>query len=324
LVRAFAKAKLSEWPDFEKAARSRWVEWYVQLVLKVGFAWDDLSKLELLDPEYETIHFATEWTLQHQQYTETLQLTKGIQYYYNVRGLWDKKLQNNLMRAEAARQLGKSAEEIEALADHVQMLSKQDNISEAESYLGRLQDLAQATGLPGDIFFLYHHAIALYKMACKDLDAAQQSWRTALSRADQFLTHTGISNRHWLAICLYRQGQLTNAKQLFYEVLNDSIQAGYERSIIFSQLGLANIDLDMGDCDSAAKWLAASSDQAHHFHDRSCIAQIQLSFARLHILRNDLSTARSILTEVIDPFKRLGMRRQLDEALTALTNIEGP
>src|SRR5262245_17342161 len=56
LVRAFARARLAEQPEYEKPARERWVEWYVQLASKVGYCWDDLGKLVLLDLEQETIY----------------------------------------------------------------------------------------------------------------------------------------------------------------------------------------------------------------------------------------------------------------------------
>jgi hypothetical protein len=322
LVRAFAAAKLKEQTEFETVARDRLIKWALDLVRKVGFCWDDLSKLESLDPEHETLHSIIEWTLKNHRCTETLELTKGIQYYYNVRGIWDKKLPNNLLRAEAARNLSNLLEEVEALADHVQMLSKQDNVTEAGSYLLRLRKLAQSIQLPGDILFVFQHAIALYWTAQQDLEKAYQAWDTALSHAEQFSKHTRISTQHWIAICLYRQGKLIEAKQLFREVLYNSIEVGYQRSIMFSRLGLADIALDQGNIEEADDALSASSTHAYYYQDRSCIAQIKRSYARLHILRGDFRAAHIDLTEAVDIFERLGMRRQLSEARGELIKLK--
>jgi LuxR family glucitol operon transcriptional activator len=322
LVRAFAGAKLKEQPEFEQRARDRWVSWYIQLVRQVGFCWDNLSKLELLDPDHETIHAVIEWALHDGRYTETLALTKGIQYFYNVRGLWDKKLPNNLRRAEAARHLADPMEQIEALADHVQMLSKQGNVAEARTYLEQLRELTEGRELPGDVFFVFQHAIALYWMAAQNLPAAQEVWENILADGIELSIHRRISARHWLALCLYRQNKLTEAKQLYREVLYHSLETGYQRSIVFSRLGLAIIDLDQGDLDGAAHALKASSDQAHHYLDRSCIAHIQYAYARLDTRLGNLSTAHAALTEAIDLFERLGMWRQLAEARAELVDLD--
>src|SRR5262249_30057625 len=93
LVRAFAGARIAENnTDFERSARTRWVNWYVGHVSKARAAWNDLSRLAVLDPEYEAIQAVTEWSLHNQYYAETIQIAKDSDYYYHVRGLWNEKL----------------------------------------------------------------------------------------------------------------------------------------------------------------------------------------------------------------------------------------
>jgi LuxR family glucitol operon transcriptional activator len=63
LVRAFAAAQLVELADFEKAARGRWVSWYVELASRVGYCWDDPAKLSLLDSDNQTIQAVAKWCI---------------------------------------------------------------------------------------------------------------------------------------------------------------------------------------------------------------------------------------------------------------------
>src|SRR5690606_31919074 len=111
LVRAFGRSKLDEQGESALAARERWLHWYGELADRVGFRWDDLKQLALLDPEHETMHAAIEWCYEHGRYAETIRLIEGVRYYYNVRGLWDDRLSINLLRAEAARQIGDRSNE---------------------------------------------------------------------------------------------------------------------------------------------------------------------------------------------------------------------
>jgi hypothetical protein len=157
LVRAFAGARLVEQPGFESDARIRWMLWYTQLVEQVGYCWDELDKLALLDPEQEAIHTVVQWALQHEYYMATLQLAKGSSYYHYARGLWDKNASIYLAGAQAAHHLAQIADEAEMLAYLIQMLSIQGNFSEALTFLSKLQALAQTTKLPNKVSLAYEH-----------------------------------------------------------------------------------------------------------------------------------------------------------------------
>ncbi len=134
LVRAFASAKLSEIPEYERDARVRWVRWYIQLVTEVGVCRNDLSKLELIDPEQEAVHAVIMWTSQNQLYADTIKIVEGCGYYYYVRGLaWTKRPYIHLVAAQAARNLSDPIAEALHLAFHIQWMARQDNVEEVES-----------------------------------------------------------------------------------------------------------------------------------------------------------------------------------------------
>ena len=321
LVRAFAGARLQDQPDWEAGARARWLAWYLALVGQVGYCWDDLDRLERLDPEQETISAVVQWTAAQGRHAETLQLARGAGYYWYVRGLWNKQPQMNLLRVAAARALDDVVGEVEALAYHVHMLSRQGDVAAAESYLPRLQALADAAQLPADVFFEYHKAMALYAMARQDLATAQRAWADSLSLAAGFSAHIFVINRQWLATCLYRQGQWAAAQTLLQESLADAQRIGFERSVIIAQVCLAAIDLDRGRLDAAAAALAAASAAAAQYQDRDNLAQIEWGQARLHALRGDIPAAGAALAAAIDRFERLGMRAELAESRATLAQL---
>jgi tetratricopeptide (TPR) repeat protein len=321
LVRAFAASRLGEQPDFEAAARERWMDWYRSLVAQVGYCWDDLTRLELLDAEQDTVHAVAQWTFEHHRYTDTLAMARGAGYYYYVRALWDKQPHINLLRAEAARHLGDLTDEIEALAYHVHMLSRQGNVAEAEAYLNRLDGMAAGVPLPPAVLYEYQYATALYWLARGHLDTAEAAWQRSLGLAAHLTPKQYVIARQWLATCLYQQGKLPEAAALFGESLLDATRLGLQRCIIFGMVRLAAIDLDRGNLDAALAALDDSQARAHQYQDRDNLAQIARLYARAHALRGDLTAARGALTTALDLFERLGMRRELAEARAELARL---
>lgn len=106
LVHAFVIAKLQKHSQLEEEMRSRWVEWVEDYVLQVGWAWDDLSRLKIAEAEEENIYAAINWAFRSHNDTATINIAQGIDHYYYVRGLWDKKKEVDKWRIEAAQRLG--------------------------------------------------------------------------------------------------------------------------------------------------------------------------------------------------------------------------
>jgi hypothetical protein len=324
LVAAFARARLAEQSDLEQELRLRWVRWYITLASMVGYCWNDLERLQLLDNELDTLQSVIEWTLHNKWYEETLQLVKGAGYYSYIRGFWEKKPPLNLLGAEAARHLGLPVDEVEALAYHVQLLSKQGNVKEAEKYLPRLRELKQSAALPPDVYFMYQHSFGLYWMACNKLDTARLAWEASLQLEERLSPQLYIANRQWLATCLYRQGQLEAAQALFQEVLADACRFGYQQGIVATRVYLASLTLDRAQIETAAILLGEASAEVGQNQYRDHQAQLYSLYARLYILRGEFSAARASLTLAIDLFERLGMRGEMAEARQKLDELETP
>jgi len=240
-----------------------------------------------------------------------------------VRGLWSKQPPIHLIAAEAARNQKNPTDEARHLAFHIQELVFQDNSVDAKRLLHRIADLVHSIWLPNKIYFEYRHSTALYRMKLSDFDNAQHICEEILGMANKISDRSICAwSRRWLAECLYKKGQISDAQQMLQRSLEDSIQYGYQRSIIFCQIHLAAIEMDRGEYAEAEKRLIESSIKAQDYQDRRYIALTQELFARLHTLRGDLPAARAALDEAIDLFERLGMRRDLAEAREELARLD--
>jgi tetratricopeptide (TPR) repeat protein len=321
LVRAFAGARLAEQPSVANRARDRWVAWYLKLAGQVGFCWDDLRRLELLDSEHETMQAAIAWTFEHERLAETIRLIEGVRYYYNVRGLWDERLSINRMRAEAARRLGDCGNEALALAHHVEIRSKQGNLAEAEACLAQLEGVIRDAQLLDEVTFEVQHARAHYARAQGDLALAEQNWRDLLDLSARLGGQKYVVNRRWLATVLLEQGQVDGAHRLYTAVLDDARRINDTRSLTGNTLKLASLALAEGNLEEAVSALAECCSVATRYRDRRRLAEYHRLNARLQVARGDMEAARAELETAADLFERMGMRRELDEAQQTLRQL---
>jgi tetratricopeptide (TPR) repeat protein len=321
LVRAFVGSQLAGQSTFEQAARGRWVEWYVELVSQVGYCWNDLERLQILDREHETVYGVIEWSAKNQRDTETILLVNGSEYYYDVRGLWNKWFALELIGVIAAQNLNDTNAEAQCLARLVEILVHRGNMTEAESYLVRLNQLAHNKSLQEEVLFFFYQANFLYTRECGDMDAAQKTCERMLNHAQTESPLFHIAGTHWLATCHYQRGDFVDAGKLLREAIKLAEKYRYQRSAIFESK-LALVQLDQGNLDNAKVLLEGVSKQVYEHRDRRYIARSQRAYASLHALRYDLRAAQIALTEAIDLFERMGMRRELAEAREELARLE--
>jgi LuxR family glucitol operon transcriptional activator len=322
LVRVFAQARLAEHAAFEEQARKRWVCWYVEFTSGIGFTWDDSTMLRRLDSEHETVFAVIRWAASHQWHEETIRLARETEYYYYVRALWDRKLALHVMYAEAAQGLEDTQQEMIALSMHVQLLSRQGKVSEAETFLPRLNELATSSPLQEDEpFFFYHHALGLYHLARGELVDAQHEWQYILEHSAGLPSHMYIGTRQWLATCLYHQGLLEAAYQQYHEAREGAQQQGYTRYVNLIQLKLARIHIEQGEEEEAAALVARIYNSVQQGQDRELLAHTQYVRAHLYRLRGNREVAYAALLEAIELFERMGLTIETTAARHELNDL---
>jgi tetratricopeptide (TPR) repeat protein len=333
LVRAYANAQLAQSP--RPMLRERWLYWCAETAAAVGFCWDDLSRLDDLDREHETIQAATVWAAEQGRDATVIQLVEGARYYHNGRGLWgEEQIRNHERRARAARRLGDRDNEILALAHLTEVLSKQGRLDDAAATMARLVEIgdtlyhthlsgrrvgtpeaiAPPSQLRDDALFEYGHAQALYARAQGDLAGAERLWRQLLDLAAILGGQKYVVNRRWLATALLQQGDAPAARALYVASLEDARIINDIRSVAGNTLKLAIIDLASGDLRAAAAALDQCRGIATRHRDRRRLAECHLLTAQLAARQGDPASARAELQAGLNLFERLGMRREALEA----------
>jgi hypothetical protein len=324
LVRAFAGAKLAEQSTFEEGARERWITWYTKLASEVSARPETFNRLAMLDAEQETAYSLIRWLFQRRRFADTLKIASDTSYYYYIRGLWDQNLSINFMGAEAAHILNEFVEEMKLLSYCMQRLSIQGNFFEAEKYLPRLQEIAKSSNISSESLYIFHNALASYRMANHDLSEAERIFRKNMNEMREIYPREYVISRMGLSLCLYQRHAYNEAELLLRSALQDAITYDFTRNIVSIRTSLARIQIDQGNIEGIAEELTELVAQAYQYQDRWNIADIQRLYARLHILRGDRPAARAALAEAIDLFERLGMRRELAEARAELARLDAP
>jgi LuxR family glucitol operon transcriptional activator len=322
LSRAFAQARLAENPEFESLARQQQLEWYSGLAGKVGYAWDDLNRLEILDAEQETLQKVILWAASTHRNSLLLELIRGVDYYYYIRGSWRGQPDLGYLRIEAAAGSGDTLEEIKALALYIQALCRQERLDAVSPFLKRLADLGSTLALPDETLFEVQYTLGLDAMARQEYAEAANIWQDSLELARKTSARAFAVARGYQAICYYRQGQTQAAESLWQGILADTGTGGFLRGAISSRIGLARLRLDRPEPDAARPLLDEAAQLANEYQDRERSAEIAGLYARYFLLRGDVVSARQFAARARDIFERLGRQTELAEIRHFLASLE--
>lgn len=320
LVRTFATEKLMANSIFNEDARKRWLEWITSFLANVEWPWNDLGKLNDLRAEEAIGYAAIKWAATNQLHPQVIKLAKGLDHYYYVRGHWDKKAEIDQLRIEAARAIGDLAEEAISLSQYAQMLSTRGRQSDLQLvrdiYLPRLSILESTQDLPPNTIASIRHADAFYHHALGDYETAAKILKEHQTEVQLAEVKYGIANRHWLARCLYKLGDLSEAEKQFEQALQEAQAHKYVRSIAFSKRNLAEIALAQGDIVRSENLIADAFSIANEINDRRYLAKCQLVYARLFVTQGKFELAKQAYQAAEDGFNRLNLHTDMEERKT--------
>ncbi|RRR74169.1 MAG: NACHT domain-containing protein [Candidatus Viridilinea halotolerans] len=321
LVRAFAEFHLKERHEFEELARKRWANWFVELTAKVGYCWDDLSRLGMLDMDIESVIAAFNWAEEQQQFETLFQISQNVEYFFWVRGLWMERKIFLERHLNIAFLLERDSEKSFALARLIEIFIYQEDNESIKKLAPIVINFFNKK--INDVDFCYAiHAISFYYTTIgKNLlarELIEQSFQ------DVILEKSATSlYKVYLSAFYYRMRNFKKAKKLFSKALDYSYEINYIRNVIFCQYHLANIEIMQGNDQSAELYLVAAHESAHQHDDQGeLLSEILYAYARLYKLRSNIPHAKRAIGQTIDLFERLGMRHKLTDARRWLQDLE--
>jgi tetratricopeptide (TPR) repeat protein len=328
LTRAFVTARLIEDPDWEKAARERWVSWYLDFTKEHGgLDGEEWSiQYDLVQEEWENLLALFGWCAARDRY-QTLRNFWGAERILEVAslyGYWSDRVTWLEWILEAAGKFGDQAGAVEAMVEAGFTLTQMGQVEKAKELLERAWDL-------------HHHARPTVKAVLAENFAQlcihmkhfpeAESW---LRRAEKFLRPALraprlpelIRLRHVITIKYYygviyiEQGKHANAQTLFGEVFKEARKLGWHRAMIYGQQFLGDIARVQGRYDEAEDLLKAALAAAERNKDRRRAAYCKRSLALLKFKQNEQNNLDEVLylvQEALDGFQRLGMHPEAEQ-----------
>lgn len=306
--------------------QQHWLHWCVAFAEQHGgYRIFDVEQLTMLDHEEANLFAAVQQAYEQGLDAETIRLAKSLEFYYYVRAHWGKKLELHRWYIAAAGRSGAVAEEINALALHIQLLSRQGHLQEADRYMPRLEELIQQEPLQGARAFHYHHTRGHYLMARAQgeqasLQAAAGHWQWLIDHPEQLDDLMLQGAQHWLATCLAHQDLADQARAMFEAALAEARSRQVPRFVARNQLGLAQLDLDAGDLAQAGSRIAevralTSAD------DWEQLARLALVEGRLCAGQGNHPEALHQFDQAIHLFARMGLIRERMDVERQRANI---
>ena len=228
LIRTLVLVNASE-EDFNKESFFKQLaRFYIDKSAYVGECYNDVSKLKLFDEldEWNITKQVLTMLEENQFYKEYITIVRNLKYYIYVRGMWDKGEDSlHLKRAKMANMIQDKNEELEALCDYINIMSKSQNQEEAKKYLDIASKIVDKEKdlLEKRIVCLFYHVKALYTCNClKDYKKSYDIWVNIKENYFPYINkYRKLVTDLWITRCYLKIESNFNAK---YDMLVNQLQ----------------------------------------------------------------------------------------------------
>jgi hypothetical protein len=342
LTRAYLLSELETQPEFEQAARERWVNWYLtrSSIYREQDPAGWQGRFEGLDAEWENLQAVAEFCMKAGDYDALLQLWQNLRPYFYMAGRGADRIRYWNIGLAWAEWLTDAATErqdwptagtvlffrawVLVEAENPNLLAQAGQLLAQAWELRQHQDLKNQANLARQIGFV--------KIKQQAFTQAQ----TWLSQSDAILEQAELDERKRLE-CLshtrYYQGwahldagEVAAAKPYFETAHRYAQTLKLDRLVRIIENSLADIAITQGEFDLAANLLCQGLQIAEANADYRHIASIQHSFAKLAQAQADPTAKQQYATAALKLFEQLGMSTEAERvrALIALDHSSNP
>ncbi|RRR74971.1 MAG: hypothetical protein EI684_05850 [Candidatus Viridilinea halotolerans] len=322
LVRAFACARLADHPELEESARKRWIQWALNLSSQVGYCWNDIQKLDLIEDEHETIFFTIFWCYKNNKFDEVMKLANNVGFFFQVRFGWRRRLELDQIYLDVAEKIHSNEDILVGLLRVLEGLSRTGQLAQAKQIKERISKDFSEYQISSKNRQRLKKSFGVYYMCNQNYRQAITVFENFLDNENDVSDSRNLINRRWLADAYLAVGRKADAKMQFNEIINLAERLNYTRMITYIKTQFAHLSIDEKDYDLGSALLKEAESLANACKDRQRLARIKYLTGRKALNCGGIVTARGALLEAIDLFERLGMSRDLAEAREALRELQ--
>lgn len=328
LTREYALSELVANPQFESAARNRWVNWYLNFAQKYGCKdekeWNDYYELEA---EWDNLSEVMEWCITKDKYTDACNMWQYLNCYTYSQGYrrnrlsyWDTPLHWLEWLIEAAQKREDLSTVAEMMSDYAWkliLIGQPQHLKIADSLLARAWILHQNLAANKQANLAIR--IAVWYIQLQNFEFAKYWINQAQTTLDDSLIEESVSIRLQLQILYYKgeiyykTGNYERSQLLFQDIVQQSRNIDWQRMIFLAKDFLADISIKQGKLQEAQQFLMEGMQTAQENKDNCSRAYVMRSLARLELHQGNFSLALAWANQAKAGFDSLGMVSEADE-----------
>lgn len=228
LIKTLVLVNASE-EDFDKETfLKQLAKFYIDKSAYVGECYNDISKLKLFDEldEWNITKQVLNILEKNKLYKKYVTIIRNLKYYIYVRGMWEKGEDSlHLKRAKMANMIQDKNEELEALCDYINIMSKSQNQEEAKKYLDIASKIVEKEkdSLEKRIVCLFYHVKALYTCNClKNYKESYDIWMNIKENYFPYINeYRKLVTDLWITRCYLK---IENTFDLKYNMLMERLE----------------------------------------------------------------------------------------------------
>ena len=331
LTREYALAEIAAYSDFEKEARERWIEWYLNLAEKHGqFFWQEWQiEYDVIQDEQGNLLDVLHWCANQERYTDVKNFCLNLNYYTNAYGYWEDRLFWMNWPINASERRGDWSIAVYAMSEKawtLLLIGGQKNLEIAHQILTKAWDIRDRADIV--VQNNLSEYLAYICIENKKYEEAQ-IW---LNVKEELLNKAALAQReylpHWLMVryyqakIYYKIGDYDRAKIIYHKIFEESQKNEFQRGIIAALQGLADIAIVHNDLDEAEKLLNTGLPVAERTKHKKRTACYQRLFCLLEEARGNFEKACEWAAKALDSFNRLGMTGEAEEMCSLLNSLK--
>ena len=337
LTRYYILQELNRQSAFEKEAKTRWIDWYLQFVEKQDSKdWQEWNEYDELEKEWDNIVEVIEDCIVSDRYADVQQFWQYIKGYSHILGYKNDRLQYWNSRLDWTDWLVQSAKQnqdwktaAEVLFDRgwtLTLMGQEKHLKAAEPLLLESWKLRQYQEPNFQInLAIYLGAHYLHQ---RQLEQSNNWLTIAQTQLDETQLDELNASRHWIhlryyqgKICFYQENYEL-AKCYYEEVLKRCQSLEWQRASLMAKNWLGDIAIEQGETDEARTILEEVLAKSQEKKDKNRVAFGKESMAYLEKDSGNFSQSRRWAIEAKESFISLGMIPKADELSIFLENLK--